>query len=57
MTEETVYSKATSTSEGVSYCLWGVVALIVGLFIFGIPCGLLATHLGKEGVNHGSSTF
>lgn len=28
-----------------------------GLFVFGIPCGLIAAHLGSEGIKHGMTTF
>ena len=55
--EEAVYPKSTTANDGISYCVWGMVALIVGLFIFGIPCGLLATHLGSEGIKHEAVTF
>lgn len=57
MMEEAVYPKSTSANDGISYCVWGVVALVMGVFIFGIPCGLLAAHLGSEGIKHEAVTF
>ena len=38
-------------------CVWGRIALGVGIFAFGIPCGLLALYLGSEGIKRGAPTF
>ena len=40
-----------------SHLLNGVIALIVGLFAFGIFMGLLAVQLGNKGIEHGATTF
>jgi hypothetical protein len=50
-------SNSTDTSDGLGYCLGGMAALLVGFFIFGIPCGLLAIRLGNEGIKRGATTF
>jgi hypothetical protein len=52
-----ITADSRSTSSGVGYCVWGVIALIVGIFFAGIPLGLAAAHLGNEGINYGSMTF
>ena len=57
MMEHAASSEAIGANDGINYCMWGVAALVVGLLIFGIPCGLLAAHLGGEGVKHGATTF
>ena len=38
-------------------CVWGAIALGMGLFVLGIPCGLLAIYLGSAGVKQGATTF
>jgi hypothetical protein len=43
--------------SGIRHCVWGVMALVVGIFVFGIPCGLLAIRLGSVGATHGAPTF
>ncbi|MDZ7292891.1 MAG: hypothetical protein ONB44_24125 [candidate division KSB1 bacterium] len=55
--EAKAYSETLSPSNGIGYCIGGSVALIVGLFVFGIPCGLLAISLGKKGIAHGANVF
>lgn len=50
-------SDSTDTTDGLGYCLGGVAALLVGFFICGIPCGLLALRLGNEGIKRGATTF
>jgi len=47
----------SKVNDGVSYCVWGVVALIVGLFILGIPCGVTAIYLGNQGIKNGATMF
>ena len=41
----------------IAFIVGGLLALIVGIFVFGIPCSLLAIHLGKAGISHGATTF
>ena len=45
------------TISGSRHCVGGVIALGVGIFAFGIPCGLLALYLGSEGIKRGATTF
>jgi hypothetical protein len=55
--EQVIVSHAENQSAGTTQCIWGVICLIVGLFIFGIPCGFIAAHLGGEGIKNGAGTF
>lgn len=45
------------TDRAHAYCAYGVIALIVGWFILGIPCGLLAAHWGQAAIDHGARGF
>jgi hypothetical protein len=36
------------------YLVAGLIALVVGLFVFGIPCGLFAAYAGGRAVNLGA---
>ena len=55
--QDVLRSASTRTSNGIGYCVGGMAALLVGNFVFGIPCGLLAIHLGSEGIKRGATTF
>jgi hypothetical protein len=43
--------------DGLSFCVWGVVCLIGGLFVFGIPLGIAAISLGGRAAERGHPTF
>ncbi len=47
----------STTNNGIAYCVGGVLALIVGIFMLGIPCGVTAIYLGNQGIKHGATTF
>lgn len=47
----------TSTNNNASaYWIGGIIALVVGWFVLGIPCSLLAIHLGGKAIEHGAKT-
>jgi hypothetical protein len=49
---------ATAPAEGgASYAVGGVICLIAGLFIFGVPCALLAINLGGKAARNGAVGF
>ncbi len=46
-----------SGDDGVVYCVAGVVALIIGLFVLGILLAPLGVYLGYRGAKQGAATF
>ena len=60
-TKEPSLNPATPASTQVNgsastYWISGAIALMVGLAVFGIPCSLLAIHLGGKAIERGAST-
>lgn len=48
---------ATTDSGGMTYGLGALGVLVVGWFVLGIPCALLAFHLSNQAIKRGSAGF
>jgi hypothetical protein len=50
-------SASSAAENGGAYAVGGMICLIIGLFVLGIPLSLLAINLGRKAAERGLSTF
>ena len=46
-------TRVVDSQGALGYCVAAAVALVVGYFAFGIPCGLLVVHFGSQVTERG----